>query len=158
METARRWSHHVTIFNRHIAAAAAMLVMLAGSSAPAATTVAVVRGGSYGSRIFPDDAFTVGDKSQLTGRRINFRQGVDYPKVGGIVQPSCTDPDYSICDAFAQLNTLDGFDLQPPYGNLSPHDTVEKLAANTPAPLPVETAQSGQANARSGMFRAAIPD
>ena len=63
--------------------------------------------------IFPDDAFTVADKAQLTGRRINFRQGVDYPKVGGVVQPSCTDADFSICDAFAELNTLDGFDLQP---------------------------------------------
>src|SRR5215510_11810377 len=94
-------------------AVAAMFAILAGSSAPAATTVAVVRGSSYGSRIFPNDAFTVGDKSQLTGRRINFRQGVDYPKVGSIVQPSCTDADFSICDAFAQLNELDGFDLQP---------------------------------------------
>src|SRR2546422_674884 len=77
------------------------------------STVAVMRGRSYGSRIFPDNAFTVADASQLTGRRINFRQGIDYPSIGGFVQPSCTDADYSICDAFAQLNKLDGFDLQP---------------------------------------------
>jgi hypothetical protein len=90
-----------------------MCATLAGFSGPAAATVSVMRGRSYGSRIFPDKRFTVRDRSQLTGRRINFRQGIDYPKVGGVVQPSCTDADYSICDAFAELNTLDGFDLQP---------------------------------------------
>src|SRR5581483_2989775 len=63
--------------------------------------------------IFPDNRYTVRDRTQLTGRRINFRQGIDYPKVGNAVQPSCTTADYSICDAFAELNTLDGFDLQP---------------------------------------------
>ena len=102
-------SHHSIT----LAGVAALYVLLGGSSGSAATTVSVVRGSSFGSRIFPDDAFTVGDKAQLTGRRINFRQGVDYPKVGGVVQPSCTDADFSICDAFAELNTLDGFDLQP---------------------------------------------
>src|SRR5437867_2254512 len=79
----------------------------------AGSTVAVRRGRSYGSRIFPDNVFTVADASQLTGRRINFRQGIDYPSIGGVVQPSCTNADYSICDGFAQLNKLDGFDLQP---------------------------------------------
>ena len=79
----------------------------------AGSTVTVMRGRSYGSRIFPDNAFTVADASQLTGRRINFREGIDYPNIGGVVQPSCTTADYSICDAFAQLNKLDGFDLQP---------------------------------------------
>ena len=80
---------------------------------PAGATVAVRRGRSYGARIFPDDALTVADANQLTRRRINFRQGIDYPNVEGVVQPSCTNADYSICDAFAQLNKLDGFDLQP---------------------------------------------
>src|SRR5262245_22739115 len=79
----------------------------------AGSTVAVMHGANYGSRIFPDNAFTVADASQATGRRIHFRQGIDYPNIGGVVQPSCTDADYSICDAFAQLDTLDGFDLQP---------------------------------------------
>src|SRR5438445_1468671 len=79
----------------------------------AGSTVAVMRGSSYGSRIFPDNAFTVADARQLTGRRINFREGIDYPKIGGVVQPSCTDADYSICDAFAQLIKRVGFDLQP---------------------------------------------
>src|SRR6185295_5862554 len=96
-----------------LAGVVAVCAMLTGLAGPAEATVSVVRGSRYGSRIFPDDAFTVADKSQLTGRRINFRQGADYPRVGGVVQPSCTDADYSICDAFAELNKLDGFDLQP---------------------------------------------
>src|SRR5436853_1512904 len=85
----------------------------AASQAAAAPPVAVERGDHYGSRIFPDNAFTVADTSQVTGRRVNFRQGVDFPSVGGVIQPACTTADYSICDAFAQLNKLDGFDLQP---------------------------------------------
>src|SRR5256886_12701160 len=80
---------------------------------PAGATVAVRRGPSYGARIFPDNALTVADANQLTRRRINFRQGIDYPSIGGVVPRSCTNADYSICDAFAQLNKLDGFDLQP---------------------------------------------
>src|SRR5947199_9964962 len=79
----------------------------------AGSTVAVMHGSSYGSRIFPDNAFTVADASQLTGRRINFREGIDYPNIGGVVQPSCTNADYSICDAFAQLNKPDGVALPP---------------------------------------------
>jgi len=82
-------------------------------TSPAGATVAVHRGRGYGARIFPDDHFTVRDRSQLTRRRIRFRQGIDYPNVGGIVQHACTDATYSICDSFAALNTLDGFDVQP---------------------------------------------
>src|SRR5207302_1233030 len=85
----------------------------AASQAAAAPPVAVERGDHYGTRIFPDNAFTVADSSQVTGRRVNFRQGVDFPSVGGVIQAACTTPDYSICDAFSQLNKLDGFDLQP---------------------------------------------
>jgi Bacterial Ig-like domain len=79
----------------------------------ASSSVAVVRGSHYGTRIFPDNAFTVSDRNQVTSRRVNFRLGVDYPAVGGVVQRACTSADYSICDAFSQLNKLDGFDLQP---------------------------------------------
>jgi len=75
--------------------------------------VSVVSGAHYGSRIFPDDAFTVADPAQVTGRRVHFVQGLDYPLVGGSIQPSCTSATYSICDGFSELNTLDGFDLQP---------------------------------------------
>src|SRR6266481_1504670 len=96
-----------------LAGVAAMYAMLTGFSGSAGSTVAVMHGPSYGSRIFPDNAFTGADASQLTGRRINFREGIDYPNIGGVVQRSCTNADYSICDAFAQLDKLDGFDLQP---------------------------------------------
>jgi hypothetical protein len=89
------------------------LLALAAPSAPAEGAVSVVRGSHYGTRIFPDNAFTTKDRAQVTGRRVNFRQGIDYPTVGGVVQPSCDSTDYSICDAFAELNKLDGFDLQP---------------------------------------------
>jgi hypothetical protein len=75
--------------------------------------VAVKRGAHYGSRIFPDDAFTVRDRKQATGRRLNFRKGLDYPLVKGRVRTGCTSATYSICDGFTELNKLDGFDLQP---------------------------------------------
>jgi hypothetical protein len=79
----------------------------------ASSPVAVARGAHYGSRIFPDNAFTIGDRTEVTGRRVNLVQGVDYPTVNGVVQANCTSADYSICDAFAELNKLDGFDIQP---------------------------------------------
>ncbi|MGI8429599.1 MAG: Ig-like domain-containing protein, partial [Solirubrobacteraceae bacterium] len=53
------------------------------------------------------------DRRQLTGRRINFRLGSDYPSVGGAIRRGCDPTDYSICDTFSQLDRLDGFDLQP---------------------------------------------
>jgi hypothetical protein len=81
--------------------------------AHAGATVSVVQGAAYGSRIFPDNAFTVPDGTQVTGLRVNFRLGIDYPIVNGAVQPVCTTADYSICDAYAELNKLDGFDIQP---------------------------------------------
>src|SRR3954471_13927075 len=90
--------------------AMALLVALGTSSAAA---VSVKRGAHYGARIFPDNAFTVRDKAQLTGLRVRFRRGLDYPTVGGRVRKDCTSRTYSICDSFRQLNKLDGFDLQP---------------------------------------------
>src|SRR3954453_23572505 len=90
--------------------AMALLVALGTSSAAA---VSVKRGAHYGARIFPDDAFTVHDKAQLTGRRVHFRRGLDYPNVGGRVRKGCTSKTYSICDSFRELNKLVGFDLQP---------------------------------------------
>jgi hypothetical protein len=81
--------------------------------ASAASAVSVKRGPSYGARIFPDDAFSVRDPSQATGRRVNFRKGIDYPTVKGVLRSGCTSATYSICDSFTQLNKLDGFDLQP---------------------------------------------
>src|SRR3954468_12434808 len=90
--------------------AMALLVALGTSSAAA---VSVKRGAHYGARIFPDNAFTVRDKAQLTGLRVRFRRGLDYPTVGGRVRKHCTSRTYSLCDSFRELNKLDGFDLQP---------------------------------------------
>src|SRR2546427_2283765 len=86
-----------------LAGVAAMYAMLTGFSGSARSTVAVMHGPSYGSGIFPDNAFTVADASQLTGRRINFREGIDYPNIAGIVQRSSTNAESQICVAFAQL-------------------------------------------------------
>ena len=94
--------------------ALAALAALAGSAVAAKSpAVAVVRGDHLGARIFPDNAFSVRDRSQATGRRVHFRRGVDYPTVGGVVRSGCTAATYSLCDGFAELNKLDGFDLQP---------------------------------------------
>src|SRR5437867_259161 len=73
--------------------------------AAAASAVSVLQGGTFRTRIFPDDFFTVADAGMLTGRRVNLRQGIDYPP--------CNDANYSICDGFRMLDQLDGFDLQP---------------------------------------------
>jgi len=65
----------------------------------------VLQGDSYSTRIFPDNYFATRDTRQLTGLRVNFVQGRDYA--------ACDQSNYSICDGFAELNKLDGFDLQP---------------------------------------------
>jgi hypothetical protein len=91
-----------------------LVVALLFAAVPAgADAVSVKRGKALGERIFPSDAFSVRDKRQATGRRVHFRLGRDYPLVKGRVRPDCTKRTYTICDAYAQLNTLDGFDLQP---------------------------------------------
>ncbi|MBA2764163.1 MAG: hypothetical protein H0U42_05695 [Thermoleophilaceae bacterium] len=85
-------------------------------AAPAAAKpqqVSVERGANFGHRIFPDDAFTVRDDRQLTGRRVRFRRGRDFPVVDGRLRQDCDKGTYSICDAFRRLNELDGVDLQP---------------------------------------------
>jgi len=85
---------------------AALLVSFSATTgAHAASAVAVVQGTTYRTMMFPNDALTVPDPSQLTGRRLNFRLGPDYPP--------CTATNISACDVFTQLNRLDGFDLQP---------------------------------------------
>ncbi|MEA2492369.1 MAG: hypothetical protein QOJ29_280 [Thermoleophilaceae bacterium] len=75
--------------------------------------MSVKHGKSYRARIFPDNAFTVRDKNQLTGRRVHFKIARDYPIINGPVRRRCGTVNYSICDGFDQLNKLDGFDLQP---------------------------------------------
>jgi len=95
--------------------AAALLALSVPSVALAASVprVSVKRGKHYGARIFPDNAFTIRARSEATGRRVHFRKGLDYPSYKGRVRRACGASDYSICDAFAELNKLDGFDLQP---------------------------------------------
>src|SRR5260370_26063820 len=89
------------------------LVFQAAVLTGGAGAVSVVRGQHFGARIFPDNAFTVRDRAQVTGRRVHFRLGVDYPLWGGRIRRRCTGADYSICDGFAGLDKLDGFDIQP---------------------------------------------
>jgi len=103
----------MTRLERNLLIACILFASVPATSVSSGARVAVRRGRSYGERIFPDKRFTVRDRSQVTGRRVNFRQGIDYPNTAGVVQPSCTNADYSICDGFAELNKLDGFDLQP---------------------------------------------
>ena len=76
-------------------------------------TVSVLEGNHYGALIFPNNFFTVRDRSQVSGLRVHFRMGRDYPNFGGQIHRGCTSADYSICDGFAELNKLDGFDLEP---------------------------------------------
>src|ERR1700694_4645231 len=89
---------------------AAMVAAVVGfSMAAAAPASAGAQGGRQGTTfrtaIFPNDRFTVRDRTQLTGRRVNLRVGIDYP--------GCDQTNYSVCDSYAMLNKLDGFDLQP---------------------------------------------
>jgi hypothetical protein len=75
--------------------------------------VSVRRGSHFGAAIFPNNRFTVRNRANLTGRQVHFRLGVDYPSFRGSIHHRCTGADYSICDGFAELNKLDGFDINP---------------------------------------------
>ncbi|HEX6489498.1 MAG TPA: Ig-like domain-containing protein [Candidatus Dormibacteraeota bacterium] len=96
-----------------LVAAVALLAGIGTFAVNAGTGTAVVRGQSLYTRIFPDNFFLTRDRTQLTGHRVNLVQGRDFPRYQGQIQPGCTTADYSLCDAAAELNTLDGFDLQP---------------------------------------------
>ncbi|MFN2463187.1 MAG: hypothetical protein ABR573_04690 [Candidatus Dormibacteria bacterium] len=78
---------------------------LSATGAKAAGNVRVLTGGTYKTAIFPNNFLTVADSAQVTGLRVNFVKGRDYP--------NCDSTNYSICDAFAELNTQDGFDINP---------------------------------------------
>ncbi|MEJ7894631.1 MAG: hypothetical protein WKF94_18520 [Solirubrobacteraceae bacterium] len=93
--------------------AVVLVLLLAIALTARAEAVSVKQGKRLGARIFPSDAFTTKDKRQLTGRRLAFKLGRDYPVVKGKLRRRCTNATYSICDTFGQLNRLDGFDPQP---------------------------------------------
>jgi hypothetical protein len=88
-----------------LAGALLMATPLAATVPAAAASVSVLHGSTMRTAIFPNNAFSVADSNQLTGRRVRLRSGVDYP--------ACSPTNYSLCDAYAMLNKLDGFDLQP---------------------------------------------
>ena len=93
---------------RGLCVVAVVVFVAAAGLAPSrasAAGVSVVQGNHYGTRIFPDNFFTVPDSTEVSGLRVNFRAGIDYA--------ACNGTDYSVCDTFAMLNHLDGFDLQP---------------------------------------------
>src|SRR5437867_6136330 len=80
-------------------AVASSLGAIAPAHAAGATSVSA--GSSPQTTIFPNDRFTVTDRGQLTNRRVN------------LPLPRCDASNYSLCDGYAMLNRLDGFDLQP---------------------------------------------
>lgn len=73
---------------------------LAGGG-PAGPPVQVLAGSTPQTAVFPNDVFTVADPAQHSGLRVN------------LPVPTCTQANYSDCDAVTLLNQLDGFDLQP---------------------------------------------
>ncbi|MFL5824671.1 MAG: hypothetical protein ACJ764_14655 [Solirubrobacteraceae bacterium] len=104
---------HLIALATLVAVTSLVAVAAPGYAHRGARHVSVRHGHRYGTAIFPNNMFTVRDRSQVTGRRIHFRRGVDYPNFRGAIRKRCTSADYSICDAFAELNTLDGFDPDP---------------------------------------------
>lgn len=69
--------------------------------ASAAEPVVLLSGTTPATAPFPSDRWTVSDPAQTTGRRVAL------PTAG------CDAAGRSLCDDLAQINTLDGFDLQP---------------------------------------------
>jgi hypothetical protein len=86
-------------------AVAATLLPLTPAMTARAASVSVLNGTSYRTAIFPNDQLTKRDLTQVTKKRVDFRQGIDYP--------ACDSTNYSICDGFTMLDKLDGFDIQP---------------------------------------------
>lgn len=76
---------------------AALLPVTASAAAP----VRVLTGTTPDTRTMPSNSYTVGDATQLTGRRVN------------LPVPVCDSTNSSVCDDLALLNLQDGFDLRP---------------------------------------------
>jgi hypothetical protein len=83
--------------------AAALLTggVVAAVPAAAAGPVSLRSGTTPDTRPFPDNAFTVADSTQVTGRRVAL------PTAG------CATTGQSLCDDLALVNQLDGFDIRP---------------------------------------------
>ncbi len=115
---------------RRIAPAALTAVLTAaaltgaGLAAPAASAA-----GPTIASLFPSDALTVPDASQLTGRRISI------PTTG------CTT--VTVCGLAASLNELDGFDLDPRIALTfsGPVSVDDVIASTTVRPMSNPTAQ-----------------
>ena len=102
---------------------------VAGPVLPAAAAgpaVVLLAGTTPATAPFPDDRWTVADASQTTGRRVAL------PTAG------CADQGRSLCDDLAQINQLDGFDLQPRV--TLPFSGPVDLASVTPSTVYVESA------------------
>jgi hypothetical protein len=98
MSTSRR---AVASFTAAVVACATAVALAPPATGQAADPVRVRAGSTPDTTVFPNDRFTVPDRRQLTGLR------VDMPL------PECTEANSSTCDAIRILNTTDGFDLQP---------------------------------------------
>ena len=99
-----------------------------GAAPPAAAAVgppvALEAGSTPDTRPFPDDAFTVVDGSQRTGRRVAL------PTAG------CAAQGPAACAVLALLNQLDGFDVRPRVR--LPFTAAVDLRTITPATVRVE--------------------
>ncbi len=67
----------MTRLARSVLIGCVLFASVPATSVSVGATVSVRRGRSYGARIFPDKVFTVAEPSQVTHRRLNFRQGLD---------------------------------------------------------------------------------
>lgn len=76
-------------------------IAVAVPAAAATGSVSLQSGSTPDTRPFPDNAFTVADANQVTGRRINL------PTAG------CAATGQSLCDDLVLVNQLDGFDIRP---------------------------------------------
>lgn len=79
----------------------ALIASLVPLTVSAATGVRVLAGSAPDTRIMPSNQFTVSDRTQLTGRRVN------------LPVPACDASKTSVCDDLTLLNLQDGFDLRP---------------------------------------------
>ena len=90
---------------------ALVLVLLVPALAPAAAVQARFDLSSPSGGPFPSDVFTVDDPSQNTGMRVNLPKPAACPAV--VPQPPALFAVPTDCFDIDELNTLDGFNIQP---------------------------------------------